>query len=197
MKKLTKTVKKMLDALAYADAAEYLTPREKNRILAQNPGTIRQAPPIPEPVKAETGSSARRVALYLGNELPAEVMSYAIQTCARLRHELTVLTFEPETIGDAMLEPHRGAFKDAGIDMRLVTLTGEPMSGLARYLRGHPEIAFLVCKESGYLGHSYMNGTQRKNALPVPVVVVAAEANIPREQDLPASDLTSDNVVVA
>ena len=33
----------------------------------------------------------------------------------------------------------------------------------------------MTCKDSGYLGRSYMMGTQVKNALPVPVVVVVTE----------------------
>jgi hypothetical protein len=60
----------------------------------------------------------------------------------------------------------------AGIDIRLVTLGGNTISQLARYLGSHPEISFLACKESGYLGRSYVTGHQKKNEMPVPVVVI-------------------------
>ncbi len=194
MKKLNETLKQMLDALAYAHAGEYMTPREKSRMLSQN-SAIETVPEIPEPAKADAGSNARRVALYLGSELPAEVMDYVIQTCARLRHELTVLTFESESTGRALLQPHQEALDAAGVDMQLVTLSGEPVPGLARYLRSHPEVAFLACKDSGYLGRSYLNGTQRKDALPVPVVVVTTTGEGAGKQ--PVSDHNGSNTIVA
>ena len=53
--------------------------------------------------------------LYLGNELPPEVMDYVIQTCARVQHELTILTFETENCARALLEPHQEALEDAGV----------------------------------------------------------------------------------
>ena len=197
MKKLTETLKQMLDALAYAHAGEYLTHREKTQILSQKAGTIETIAELPQSAKADAGSNARRVALYLGSELPPEVMGYVIQTCARLRHELTVLTFESERTGRALLQPHQEALDAAGVDMDLVTLSGEPAPGLARYLRSHPEVAFLACKDSGYLGRSYLKGSQRKNALPVPVVVVATESEGAGKQLQPASDQNTSKTIVA
>lgn len=196
MKILTETLKQMLEALAFAHAGEYLTQREKGRVLDQKAGTIDEVQIISEPVPVETGtrSKARRVALYLGNELPDEVMDYLIQTCSRLRHELTVITFESPSTARALLDAHQQVLDAANVNMKLVTLSGEPIAGLRRYLRSHSEIAFLACKDSGYLGRSYLNGTQPKNALPVPVVVVATGTAI---QQQPAADQNSKGAVVA
>lgn len=196
MNKLTETMKQMLDALAFADAGEYLTRREKSRVLGRMSGSIGIAPASPEPARVRA-STARRVALYLGSELPPEVMGYVIQTCARLRHELTVLTFESESTGQALLDPHREALEAAGVNMELVTLSGEPVAGLRRYLRSRPEVAFLACKETGYLGRSYVYGTQTKNALPVPVVVVTTTGENSGVQGQPAADDSSRGAAVA
>jgi hypothetical protein len=197
MKMLTETMKQMLDALAFADAGEYLTRREKSRVLGQKSGVIERAPFIPEPVKPRSGSTARRVALYVGSELPPEVMDYVIQTCARLEHALTILTFQSGNTARALLDPHRQALEATGVEMELVTLSGDPMSGLQRYLRSHPEIAFLACKDAGYLGRSYLNGAKGKNALPVPVVVVTTTAESSRALDQPAADSGRAGAVVA
>jgi hypothetical protein len=197
MKKLTETMKQMLDALAFADAGEYLSRREKARVLGQNKNPAAIAPATPEPATLRARNTARRVALYLGSELPSEVMEYVIQTCSRLQHELTVLTFESENTGRALLEPHKQALAAAGVEMEIVTLSGDPMSGLRRYLRGHPEVAFLACKEAGYLGRSYLNGAQGKNALPVPVVVVTTTAEGTGSQGQPAVDSGANRAVVA
>lgn len=197
MKKLNETLKQMLDALAYAHAGEYLTPREKARVLSQEKGTAQQqVEEVLEPIQAGARSKARRVALYLGSELPPEVMDYVIQTCMRLRHELTVLTFESESTARSLLQPHQANLEAAGVEMKLVNLSGKPVAGLARYLRSHPEVAFLACKDSGYLGRSYLHGTQPKNAIPVPVVVVTTGEQA-RKQLEPASTQNGKSTVVA
>ena len=163
-------------------AGEYLTQREKSRILAQAPGSIEKEQVVAEPVEINKGSTTRRIALYVGNELPPEVMDYVIQTCARLQHELTVLTFETENYARDMLEPHQKALEEAGVNMKLEILHSEqPFAGLKRYLGSHPEIAFLTCKDTGYLGRGYLNGTRNQNSLPVPVVVVTARTQTSRE----------------
>ena len=83
--------------------------------------------------------------------------------------------------------------------MQLESLTGEPVAGLARYLRSHPEVAFLACKDAGYLGRSYVYGSQsqKKNSLPVPVVVITTAAESSGMQGQLASDKNSSGAVVA
>ena len=177
MKPLTDALKKMLNGLASADAAEYLTPRQKLAYFDDTEFKVVQTDE-PAPVLSETSKTAstrRRIAMFMGSELPAAMMDYVIQTCSSLDHDLTVLTFESPSVSNALLEPYADTLAGSGINIRIARLSGRPIPGLARYLRGHPEIAFLACKDSGYLGRSYMNSTQPKNALPVPVVVVVTQ----------------------
>lgn len=187
MIKLTENIKKMLNALASADAGEYLTLRQKTRYM--NKGTTAVAvAPVAEQIQPT--QSRQQVALYMGSELPADMMHYMVQTCSRLKHGLTVLSFQSDAAANALLAPYADELAAAGITMKLVMLTGDPVSGLSRYLRRHPEVAFLACKETGYLGRSMLNGTQRQDAFPVPVVLVAAhESNAPSAaQTAPAQE---------
>ena len=207
MKKLTETMKQILDALACAHAGEYLSAREKTRILARKSCTIKPEAVVTEAVKgcaepfraSSAGSNARQIALYLGSELPSAVMDYVIETCSLTQHDLTVLTFQSENSGRALLDPYQQALEAAGVDMQLKSLTGEPVAGLRRYLRGHPEVAFLACKDAGYLGRSYLYGSQsqKKNSLPVPVVVITTAAESSGTQGQLASDKNSSGAVVA
>ncbi len=199
MTALTDTLKKMLNALAFADAGENLTGLQKARVLSQglDGGS---APDKTAVVVAKSIPSAvngcRQVALYMGSELPAEMMNYVMQTCVRLKHGLTVLSFQTEGSAQAALTPYIENLKSTGVAMQLVTLTGDPVPGLARYLRAHPEVAFLACKETGYLGRSLLNGTQRQSALPVPVVLVESHkgsarnlGSTPAKQDVGSSNV--------
>jgi hypothetical protein len=199
MKALTKAVKQMLDALAHEHAGEHLSMKDKSLVLGEELDAINSSTgsKVFEPAKVRSSSNVRRVALYLGSELPSEVMDYVIETCSRLGHELTVLTFQSEISGRTLLRPHQQALDTAGVKMELVTLSGDPVSGLARYLRSHPEIAFLACKDSGYLGRSYLKGTQRTDALPVPVVVVTTLDEDQKPQDQAVSSEGNREVDVA
>lgn len=172
MIKLTEEIKRMLNALAFADAGEYLTPRQKTDYLNRKTGAA-DAIQADTSVQAPATSERRQVALYMGSELPADMMHYVVQTCGHLKHGLTVLTFQSDSTARALLGPYADELANAGIAMKTVLLTGDPVAGLGRYLRRHPEVAFLACKETGYLGRSFLNGTQRQDILPVPVVLVA------------------------
>lgn len=177
MKPLTDALKRMLNGLASADAGEYLTPRQKAAFFEDTEYKVVQADDA-APVLSEAAASAstrRHVAMYMGSELPASMMEYVIETCSSLEHDLTVLTLESSSISNALLEPYKDTLNGKGIEMQIVKLSGEPIPGLARYLRSHPEIAFMACKDTGYLGRTYLNSTQAKNALPVPVVVVVTQ----------------------
>lgn len=176
MTPLTNALKKMLNGLAHADAGEYLTPRQKTAYL-QNTAVNVVNSDEPPPVLSEKAvkKTRRRVAMYMGSTLPAKMMDYVIETCSSLEHDLTVLTLETGPVSSALLEPYMKQLEERGIELETVKLSGEPITGLARYLRNHSEIAFMTCKDTGYLGRSYINGTQARNALPVPVVVVVVD----------------------
>lgn len=113
----------------------------------------------------------------MGGALPGEMMQYVLQTCTRLKHGLTVLSFQTESAARLQLKPYAEALLSAGISLQLVILAGEPIAGLAHYLRRHPEVAFLTCNEAGYLGRGILNGTQAQNALQVPVVLIASSSS--------------------
>jgi hypothetical protein len=168
--KPTDSFKRMLDALAHANAGENLTLRQKAAHLGSNAIATAQAV-LSKP------AAGSQVGLYLGINLPEDVMQYVMQTCNRLKHGLTVLTFQSESDAEVLLAPYHNELSAAGIEMRLVALSGEPLAPLAQALRRRPEVAFLVCNESGYLGNGLLTGRVRKDALPVPVVLVTSEGS--------------------
>ena len=163
----------MLSALAAADAGEYLSMSHKLRYL--NPGASNAMPPKVEP--ARPASPRKRIALYLGSELSADIIDYVVQTCTRLQHNLIVLTFQSSRDAQSLLSPHSDVLASAKIGLDLEILSGDTVSGLARYLRRHNGIAFLACNEAGYLGRGLLSGAQSPEAFPVPVVLVATRSS--------------------
>ena len=175
MSKLIDIFKRIGEGLQHAHAAEYMTITQKGRQLDNASVYVKPVSVQTVVFDNETKDNRRRVGLFMGSELPAGIMTYAIDTCVSLKHELTVITFQTENTARALLKSYEQALKAANIDLKLVALTGDPISRLTRYLKSHPEIAFLACKDTGYLGHRTMNGPKDKSLLPVPVVVVVTK----------------------
>ncbi|MCU0841411.1 MAG: hypothetical protein MUC79_06790 [Thiobacillaceae bacterium] len=168
MKKLTEDIKRILNALAHANAGEHLTPRQKRHALGH------ATRPAGQPVASAKTVARPQVGLYLGSALSADLMQYVVQTCLRIRHDLIVLTFQSEDAARALLAPYRAMLDDAGIRHDVAALKGEPPADLAHALRRRPEVAFLVCNEAGYFGHGLLNSTRRNGGMPIPVVLVTA-----------------------
>ena len=171
--KLTNEIKRMLNALALANAGEYLSYRQKHLFLANTPAATVATPPA---AAVRTKVQGRhQVALYLGSELSSDVMQYILQTCTRLRHDLTVLTLQTEEDARALLSPFMSQLTEAVIELRLITLSGDPHTALTHALRRHTDVAFLVCNESGYFGYGLLGNSKRNGSMPVPVVLIAAK----------------------
>ena len=169
MKKMTQEIKRMLEALAFANAGEHLTRRQKSRIIAGIPA--QEVKPVVDVVKPHQ----TQIGLYLGSELSSDVMQYVVQTCTRLNHGLTVLSFQSESEVQALLAPYSDTLAEAGIKMQVTILIGEPPAALVHALRRRSDIAFLICNESGYLGRGLIKGTVHQDSIPVPVVLVAVK----------------------
>lgn len=186
---LTETLKRMLDALAYANLPDYQSTSAKHSLIAACPATVSDnaiSPPPAEPVTARP-----QVGVLLGSELPDYVMQYALQTCGRLGYGLTVLTYMTNDEAQALLAPYQPTIKTTATEIRLMTLTGEPPAPLTRALRRRPEIAFLICNESGYVGNGLLNGRVHKDAIPVPVVMVTRQDAIPK---MPQEQTAATNI---
>lgn len=198
MKTLTTALRQMLDTLAFARAGGHLGVNGKTQVLTQRADAVDEASLKAlqdAPVRACV--IPRRVAFYLGSELSHEVMCYVIETCARLQYKLTVLSFQYECSTRELLFPYQQMLDDAGVEMELVTLKGDSISGLGRYLRKHREIAFLACKDTGYLGRNYLRENHPQNTLPVPVVVVTTANKKINQQANTAFSQHHEEAVVA
>lgn len=170
----TSSLKRMFNALSFAHLGESLSLSQKDRALAASSAAMTPATAEAAMQPATCAVPRSQVGLYLGSELPASVMQYVLQTCARLHHGLTVFSFQSEREIDAILAPHLSALAEANIAVKSVPLTGDPAKVLASALKRRSDVAFLVCNESGFLGNRLTRGAMSPDSLPVPVVLVAA-----------------------
>lgn len=165
MKKLSADLKRMLAAMAYADAGEMLSGRQKTHLLDAPDRLAKTAPP-PAP------APRRQVALSIGTMLPQAVIDYATGICRRLGADLAVLCTNP-TRALALLAPHQAAFAAAGIGCQTISLDGNAGTAMRRYLDGNPQVMFVVSSGPEDPAQSMLENPNNLEAPPVPVVIVA------------------------
>lgn len=176
MKFLRETLQTMQKGLAHQHSGEYMRYSEKVKAVADVDARAQalQIQSSDQKVSEKKEKLQRKkVAMYLGGDLPASLINYVIDTCESLKHDLVVLTFEPVAAAEAQLKQYEDKITSCNITVAKQKLKGSSLKELESYLRKHPEIAFLACKDTGFLGRNYLSGSQVKISLPTPVVVIA------------------------
>ncbi|WP_019571837.1 hypothetical protein [Thioalkalivibrio sp. ALMg3] len=170
MPALSRTMKQILEGLAYADLAEMQPIGDKYRALANDTPTA-NPPSVGAPQAASQPAPRRRIGLFVGPFAPRPVFDYAADSCERLDAELVVLTFLGKAEAGALID---GFIRDTGPlphGVHIEALTGDPERALRRVLGRGLRLDFLVCDEQGYLGHQIL---ATETAAELPVVMVAA-----------------------
>lgn len=165
MKPLTQTLKRMLSALAAADAGEMLGRRAKARYLGGDAAAMPASAAAPsEPTVA---AKRKQVALWL-SEMPTQAaLAYALSSCQRMDMDLLIL-HTGKLRAQALLAAYGDTFESANVHIDIQAIEGAEQEALFSYIEQHPRIAFLV------MGNPQQAMTAQAAMPPVPLVVVTS-----------------------
>lgn len=197
MKLFNEFIESMKSGFAHSHASDYLSGTDKLKAITDyNASTHAKQNLIAQSNQEAARKEMKRksVAMFLGSELPKSLMNYMIETCQSQDNDLMILSFESNTVTEALIKPYEKDLEENDIKLKKVRLSGNPMEELNRYLKGHPEVAFLACKETGFLGRIYLSGNPAKFKLPIPVVVVTADQSASMNTDNNDENGTKINV---
>ena len=178
MKFLNEALESMKKGFAHSHSGDYLTGTEKVRAIMDIDTKQHTARNVVVQNKQKTVKQNRNrqsIAMFLGNELSKPLMNYMIETCQSLNNDLQILSFESNSTTEALVSPYQKELEEKNINFQKVKLSGNPMDALHQYLKSHPEVAFLACKEDGFLGRIYLSGNSAKFKLPIPIVVITTD----------------------
>lgn len=169
-------LKQAWDALAYADAGEFLPYSEKCRLLGIEPPPDCQGY-LPPPDVAPR----RSIALNLGRDLDPYAIDYAIDLAQCLKASLVLLrppAGAPETL-TADLEDRIDA---VGMGREEVTLTAPWADSVAAFLRRRADVFCLILGARDLDWRTLVPTARlgRRRAFPTPVVVVGDAHHLPR-----------------
>lgn len=168
MKKLTEDLKRMLDGLAFQDAADYLSMDEKLRKI-DRPGQA------DSPVAATTvvpRATPGRVAVVINKGSTEAALAHALQSCQRLGAHLDLLLSGPSS-RERMLQLE-AAVQRAGVAFQSIYLSGPVASGIADYAgQKHSLIYIVAALDDPDIAEMVEEAPPtRRKYLPVPLVLV-------------------------
>jgi hypothetical protein len=171
MTKLSDDIKRALSALAYQDAGEFLTTRDKIELL----GDTSESQIIAEPAKrsiTKPAVSNKRIALLIDGSNSKSAVTYAIETASRLEVKIDLLTHS--VTDDQTYKELDQRISDAGILSRRVPLVNEKYDGILSYLNANPALIFLIASVNDTIAKTLAEEVipNQISIVPVPLVLI-------------------------
>ena len=140
MNRIRSEMKRVLDALAFQDAADYMSGSEKNRVLgiSGSPKGFSERPVLRD--QAVTLRPRKRIALITDGRGAGAPLAYAAEACARQDAGLDIVLYGP---GDTQVEMLRAA-RRLGVNAQVIRLAADDVELLVTYICNHPSLVYLV-----------------------------------------------------
>jgi hypothetical protein len=174
MTKLSDEIKRALSALAYQDAGEFLTTRDKIELL----GDSTESQIIAEPAKRSATNPAlsnKRIALLTDGSNSEAAFTYAIETAIRLEVKIDLLTHS--VMHDETHKELDQRISDVGIFSRRVPLVNEKYDGILSYLNANPALIFLIASVNDTIAKTLAEEVFPNQLCKVPVPLVLINDN--------------------
>jgi len=166
MKKLGKDLKRMLAGLAYQDASEFSSMRDKMKVLGNTPLTRDQQPP------ATFRAAERCIAIISDGRGLGTPLSYAIDAGIRQHASIDLLVHGPADAEGVAEQENR--IRAAGLGCRCIQLGPVTADNIAGYIRSHASLIFLVAMPDDAAARILMEEVipRRDSRIPVPLVLI-------------------------
>lgn len=189
MKKLSDNLKRMLAALAYQDAGDYLSMHDKMQVL----GYGKDAPGITARphLKVIKKPVAKRIALISDGRGLGAPLDYAIEACQRQDARIDLLlhgTIDTESI--SALEKQAQL---AGIDCQTIQLGVSAVDDIINYIQQQHSLIFMVAMPDDMVARTLIEEVIPKSArrITVPLVLIEEKASMRLQNQASSPSLPS------
>lgn len=168
---LTKEIKRALDALALAHAADYLSQRDKEAVLG-----VSTVPSVPRNKSKGTPSGViplrqlPQVALVADVSLPEHLLDYALDTCRHFAAGLLLIDTQPQQA--SRLAAQLRQIKAANVPLSVTSLPGATMTSLHDFALNQARLLFVIISGTANLA---LRTPQMQWHSSAPLVVVSEQ----------------------
>jgi hypothetical protein len=170
MFKLNDDLKRILTGLAYQDAGEFLTTRDKMKLL--DPTQQQGEAATSTPLKMVKRSVTQRIALISDGRGHGAPLDYAIETCSRLEGKIDLLIHG--TKNKRAITALEERIRSAGLQCQTIQLGTMPVDKIAQYIHDQPAIASIIAMPDDTTTRTIMDQIilGQSGSLPVPMVII-------------------------
>lgn len=189
MKTLSKDLKRMLSALAYQDADDYLSMHEKLNVLGYGTDTSRK--PVVPVLKAVKRPVAKRIAFISDGRGSGAPLNYVIDACHRQDARVDMLFHGAIDKNNISLLEKK--VKLAGLDCQSIQLGVNVVDDIIGYIQQQPALIFMVAMPDDKAARVLIEEVipKRGGRISVPLVLIEEKAKIRKQQKAVAHDLPS------
>ena len=174
--KLSNDLKKMLSGLAYQNAGEALSMREKLSVLGYDTESEDKtsAPKLSVAGKPAT----KRIALISDGRGLGAPLDYAIETCSRQNAKIDLLVHD--LVDTANISALEYQIREAGLDCQRIHLGVNTIDDLVHYICNHPSLIFLVAMPDDAVAKILVEDVipKRGGRIHVPMVLIEDRSSV-------------------
>lgn len=171
---LSKDLKRALDALALAHAADYLSQREKEELVGAGSPAAGNAPRTARAKPATTTVVPLRqlpqVALLADAQLPEQLLDYALDTCRHFKAGLLLIDALPQQAGRLTAQLQR--IKAANTPLNVCALPQASLAAVHEFVLNQPRLLFVLVSGTS---HQALGAPRMQWHSPAPLVVVSEQ----------------------
>ena len=191
MAKLSEDLKRILTGLAYQDAGDFLSIREKMKVLG-NASENRGKPDTParmlETRIAEarivgTGAATKRIAFISNGRGLDAPLDYAIDACLRQNAQIDLLIYgAADGKNTSALEKK---IKNSGVSYQRIQLEVTAVNSIINYIAKHPSLLYLIAMPDDdvarVLLEEVLPGRRRRIQIPVVLIEDQTVSRFPKQ----------------
>lgn len=189
MKNISKDLKRMLSALAYQDANDYLSMHEKMKVLGYD--SIAGVETPKQGLKMINRPQAKRIALISDGRGFGAPLDYAIDACLRQDAHVDLLLHGAIDLDSISVLEQR--LQHAGIDYQRVQLGVNVVDDVIDYIQQQGSLIFAVAMPDDVAVKILIEEVIPKSGgrIPVPLVLIEEKAATPKQKHTAADVLPS------
>ena len=175
MTTLSEDLKKMLTGLAYQDAGDFLSIREKMTVLgngSENPEKPDTSSHMIETRIGRTGAVTKRIAFISNGRGLDAPLDYAIDACLRQNAQLDLLIHgSADSKNTSTLEKK---IKNSGVSYQRIQLEVNAVDGIVDYIAKHPSLIYLIAMPDDDTARVLIEEVlpMRRRRIQVPIVLI-------------------------
>jgi hypothetical protein len=171
MQRLSDSLKQMLAGLAYQDAGDYLSLREKTKTLGiEANGHVN--PPSSQTSTAR--STKRHIALISDGQNAEATLNYAIDTSKRQQAAIDLLI--PGGSDKTAINSLEEKIRKNGIAYRCIPLAGQEVDSVMKHIDQQTNLLYLIAMSGDPLAQRLLEAMSKESGkrMPVPIVLIEA-----------------------